>query len=209
VSSWIPYNEFVDLVRNHHHNAYSGLITGISHDMHSFQIGFDQGEVVLMSYRIKKGVTALQHISQMKRAKITEHPNTDIPYIEGIVPDTDTIISQLTGSTLIDTSDIEMDDLTRMGLDDIAKTSLQVNQAAASVPSNSDILPTVIPVDARLKGIIEAAAVHHFGPIGAMVCEEHLQNQQDDIKIVIMEIARDVGASDADTSAFFQTVRNG
>lgn len=30
MSNWICYDEFVDLVRNHHHNAFSGLITGVS-----------------------------------------------------------------------------------------------------------------------------------------------------------------------------------
>ncbi len=31
MSNWICYGEFVDLVRNHHHNnAFSGLINGVS-----------------------------------------------------------------------------------------------------------------------------------------------------------------------------------
>lgn len=45
MSNWVLYDDFVDLVRNHHHNAFSGLITGVSDTRHSFQVEFDHGEV--------------------------------------------------------------------------------------------------------------------------------------------------------------------
>ena len=51
MSNWILYDDFVDLVRNHHHDGFSGLITGVSEVKHSFQIGFDKGEIVLLNYQ--------------------------------------------------------------------------------------------------------------------------------------------------------------
>ena len=78
MSNWIVYDDLVEQVRNLHHKAFSGLITGVSDDNHSFQIGFDQGAIILLTYRIKKGLAALQLITQIERARITEHPNSDL-----------------------------------------------------------------------------------------------------------------------------------
>ena len=188
MSSWILYDEFVDLVRRHHSNGFSGLITGVSDTRHSFQVGFDRGEIVLLNYRIKKGLAALELITQIERAKVTEHPHTEIPDITGDMPETSTVLAQLTASTLDQTSTTVTD------ISDVSEPKDQVPQ------------PVSKPVDARMRKIIETAAVHHFGPIGAMVCEEHLADDGNDLRTVMLGIANDVGASEADTRAFFQTV---
>lgn len=189
MSNWILYDDFVDLVRNHHHNAYTGLITGISDNHHSFQIGFDHGEIVLLNCRIKKGLAALQLITQIERAKITEHPNTDINDVGSNVPDTSTILSRLTANTLDDT------------------TTTDISEVPA--PQQTSKTSSKRSVDSRLRKIIETAAIHHFGPIGAMVCEEHLAKPEGDVRRIMLEIAQDVGASEADTKAFFQSVSRG
>ena len=103
VSNWILYDDFVNLVKTHHENAFSGLITGVSDERHSFQIGFDHGQIVLLSYRIKKGLAALPHLTQIERAKIIEHPNRDVPEMIGEVPDTDVVLSHLIATTLDET----------------------------------------------------------------------------------------------------------
>ena len=188
MSNWILYDDFVDLVRNHHHNKYSGLITGVSDNQHSFQIGFIDGEIVLLTYRITKGMAALQHITQIERAKITEHPSDDMP--ESDTPlDTSSVLSRLTANTLDETT-----------------TATDINDIPEPKPTSSST--TSRSVDSKLRKIIETAAIHHFGPIGAMVCEEHLANPEDDVRRIMLRIAQDVGANEADTKAFFQSVSN-
>ena len=142
----------------------------------------------MLTYRIKKGMAALQLISQIERAKITEHPNTDF---------------QLSGETRLDTSMV-LARLTANTLDDGTTTDISdVPQPAATSKST-----TTRSIDSRLRKIIETAAIHHFGPIGAMVCQEHLTNPDEDVRHVMLRIAQDVGASEADTKAFFQSVSN-
>ena len=109
MTSWILYDDFVERVKNHSLNAFSGLITGVSDSSHSFQIGFDHGDIVLLTYRIKKGNAALQLITQIARAKITEHPGRNIQETSGDVPDTSSILSQLTAHTLNETTNITID----------------------------------------------------------------------------------------------------
>lgn len=109
MSNWILYDDFVELVKNHHLNGFSGLITGVSDSNHPFQIGFDHGNIVLLNYRIKKGNAALQLITQIVRAKITEHPGRNIPNSSSDVPDTSSILSQLTANTLNETTNITID----------------------------------------------------------------------------------------------------
>lgn len=191
MSNWILYDDFVERVRNCHDNAFSGLITGISDEKHSFQVGFDQGEIVLLTYRIKKGMQALPLITQIVRAKITEHPTTDIQDATGDELDTSTVLSQLVANTL--------DETTTM-ITDISDVPAQ---------SRTSPVPDSRPVDARLRRIIESAAARHFGPIGAMVCEQHLDNTGGDANTVVQAIAQDLGASEADTRAFFKSVSNG
>jgi hypothetical protein len=191
VSNWILYDDFVDLVKNLHNNAYSGLITGVSDDNHSFQIGFDQGAIILLTYRIKKGLAALQLITQIERARITEHPNSDIHEAAGEDLDTHEVLGQLTANTL--------DETTTM-ITSITDAPTLTQIGGPSDPNS---------VDAKLKRLIQSAAVHHFGPIGAMVCDEHLDDPQGDVRTIVFSIAQDVGASEADTKAFLQTVSNG
>lgn len=109
MSNWILYDDFVDLVSSHHHNAFSGLITGVSDSKHSFQVGFDHGEIVLLTYRIKKGLQALPFISQIERAKITEHPTTDIQDATGDALDSNTVLSQLIAHRLDETTTMTTD----------------------------------------------------------------------------------------------------
>ena len=182
MSNWILYDDFVDLVREHHHNGFSGLLTGVSDAQHSFQIGFVDGEIVLLTYRIKKGMAALQLITQIERAKITDHPNTDFQQAGDMGLDTGVVLSRLTANTF--------DDGTTTDINDVPQTA------------------STRTIDSRLRKIIETAAIHHFGPIGAMVCQEHLSNPDEDIRHVMLRIAQDVGASEADTKAFFQSVSN-
>ena len=188
MSNWILYDDFVDRVRLHHHDGFSGLITGVSDSQHSFQIGFLDGQIVLLSYRIKKGMAALQLISQIERAKITEHPSTDFLQSSETQLDTSMVLSRLTANTLDDTTTTDIND---------------VPQPATTSRSN-----TPRSIDSRLRKIIETAAIHHFGPIGAMVCQEHLADPDEDVRHVMLRIAQDVGASEADTKAFFQSVSN-
>jgi len=190
LSNWILYDDFVDLVRSHHHNAFSGLITGVSDTRHSFQVGFDHGEIVLLTYRIKKGLQALPLITQIERAKITEHPTTDIQDATGDALDTNTVLSQLTAYTLDET------------------TTMTTDIGDVPAPSQASQIPASSPLDTRTKKAIETAAVHHFGPIGAMVCEEHLTLPKGDIRAIALAIAQDVGASEADTRAFFTSISN-
>ena len=188
MSSWILYDDFVDLVRRHHSEGFSGLITGVSDSRHSFQIGFDRGEIVWLNYRVRKGLAALELISRIERAKISEHPHTEIPDVSGEAPDTSTVLSQLTANTLDRTANTVTD------ISDVSEPREPMPQTASA------------PVDARLRKIIESAAIHHFGPIGAMVCEEHLSGANPDFRAVMLGIAAEVGASEADTRAFFRTV---
>ena len=109
MSNWILYDDFVELVKNHHLNAFSGLITGVSDSNHSFQIGFDHGDIVLLTYRIKKGNAALQLITQIVRAKISEHPGRNIQNTGSDVLDTSSVLLQLTANTLAETTNITID----------------------------------------------------------------------------------------------------
>lgn len=190
MSDWILYDDFVDLVRNHHHDGFSGLITGVSDSRHSFQLGFDRGQIVLLSYRVRKGQQALEMMTRIERVKISEHPNTEIQRSAGELPDTSAVLSQLTANTLDQTS----------------TTTTDISDLSA--PRDRTPPPRARPLDARLRSVIESAAVHHFGPIGAMVCAEHLRDSNNDLRQVVLGIAREVGANEADTRAFFQTVSN-
>jgi len=190
VSDWIPYNEFVDLVCARHHSAYSGLITGISNQNHAFRIGYRDGEITLLRYRIKKGPEALRLISQIERVKITDHPNAQLPVNTGDVPDTNTILSQLTTRSLADT-ELSMD------ITDISELS------------DSSIGHNARSIDPVFRRRIEAAAVHYFGPIGAIVCAEHLDRSDTDLQSILLGISQDVGASDTDTKHFLERITAG
>ena len=190
MSDWIRYDDLVDLVRRHQQSAFSGLITGVSDSKHSFQVGFDQGEIVLLTYRIKKGMQALPLITRIERAKITEHPSTDIQEAGGEPLDTSVVLSQLTADRL-DQS-----------------TTLTTDISEVSTPRSIRREVTTRPLDGQMKKSIEAAAIHHFGPIGALVCEEYLHADDGDLSSLVAAIAQEVGANEADTEAFYQTISN-
>ena len=188
MSNWIVYDDFVDRVRNLHHYAFSGVITGLRDTQHSFQIGFVDGQMVMLTYRIKKGMAALQLITHIERAQISEHPNTDFQQSGDTQLDTSMVLAQLTANTL--------DDSTATDISDVPQ------------PATTSRSTTSRSIDSRLRKIIETAAIHHFGPIGAMVCQEHLSNTDEDVRHIMLRIAQDVGASEVDTKAFFQSVSN-
>jgi len=189
VSHWLQYDEFIDRVRDNHHDGFSGLITGVSDAQHSFQIGFDSGDIVLVAYRLLKGRAALGHVMRIERAKITEHPSSDITQFQTDLPPTSDILTRLTSQSSV----------TEVSLDEITIPDPKPNSA----------IPVAGVSEKKLKKVIEAAAVHQFGPIGAMVCEEHLASisiNKANFKTVMLRIAVDVGASDSDTQAFVDSV---
>ena len=57
-----------------------------------------------------------------------------------------------------------------------------------------------------MKQRIESAALHHFGPIGSIVCEEVLEQPGKKPKDIILEIAREVGATKDEAIAFYKTI---
>ena len=186
MSDWILYDQFVDLVRSHHRDAYSGLVTGLCDRKHAFQIGFDQGDIVLLTYRVKKGIDALPFIMQIERAKITNQMALDISESVTGKLDTSAILSQLTTDTIDDTATTEI-------------SNVGILEREGSGSDRREI-------DGRLKKAIKTAAVHHFGPIAAMVCDEHLANPESDLRTAITNIAQDVGASQDDTETFLQSI---
>jgi len=206
VSSWLPYDSFVDVVRNHHHDGFTGLITGVSDDQHSFQIGFQNGNIVLLTYRILKGEPALNKLVQIKRAKITEHPTTEVPVSQIDLPDTSSMLSRLT----IQTDDETDSDITNIIPDMPAQAEAAANPAIESIPqADQKISPSRPAPDSNRLNAIKSAAIHHFGPIGAMVCEEYLSSanlSNVDLGTLLYRIADEVGANDADTQAFLKSV---
>ena len=200
MTDWITYDQFVDLIRNHHHNGFSGLITGVNKSNHSFQVGFVRGNIVLLSYRIFRGRQALEKMAQMTKARITEHHTPDIDSItipQPDLPDINTILSRLTTN---------LDDDFEPDLSEVVTAQTQSRDL-----ERTNITPTAnqeIPDSDRLAAI-KSAAIHHFGPIGAMVCEEHLSVSNlssTELSVLLNRIAEDVGANDQDTRAFLLSV---
>ena len=192
MSRWLQHDEFVDVVMSHHHDEFTGLITGITESKHSFQIGFQDGQIVLLSYRVIKGSAALDKIAEIVSAKVTDHPTVDLPSLQGELPPTSDILSRLSSTT--------------------TETETNLDTIRVPQPPQTSHSSTGRPTDARLRKIIEAAAVHHFGPIGAMVCEEHLSDNGGngaDFNTLMLRIATEVGASESDTQAFLDTISLG
>jgi len=195
LSNWLAYDDFVDLVRNHHHDGFTGLITGVSDNQHSFHIGFRSGQVVSMSYRILKGQAALEKLIQIDRAKITELPNTEGPVSSAELPETSTILSRL---TMEDKQEITESMIQGQGL-----TTTEVTQ-----PTRTKSSAPQTTLDNNQLKTIKTAAVHLFGPIGAMVCEEYLSDanlSNNDLNTLLQRIAEEVGADKSDTSAFLKS----
>jgi len=187
VNRWLQHDEFVDMVVNYHHDNFTGLITGISDGEHSFQIGFRHGQILHLSYRITKGVAALDKIANIELAKITEHPTTELPDSQEELPATSDILIRLSSTPTVTETD----------LDTINMPPRTAQSSAGKVTGT------------KLRKIIEAVAVQHFGPIGAMVCEERLtHNDQEDTNFntLMLHIAADVGASKSETKAFIDAV---
>ncbi len=189
MNHWLQYDEFIDRVRDKHHNGFSGLITGVSDTQHSFQIGFDSGDIVLVAYRLLKGRAALGHIMRIERAKITEHPSSDITRFQTDLPPTSDILTRFTSQS--------------------SATETNLDEITIPEPKSNSPTPVSGVSDAKLKKVIEAAAVHQFGPIGAMVCEEQLTSisiNKANFKTIMLRIAVDVGADESDTQAFVDSV---
>lgn len=200
MSSWIAYDQFVDLIRNHHHEKFSGLITGVSKSGHSFQIGFLTGNVVLLSYRVLRGQKALEKIAQIEEVRITEHHTPDITNFaipQSDLPDINTILSRLT-TNLNDTNEPDI-------TENFEGRRLENDMDSPDTPARQ---VQQIPDSGKLKSI-KLAANHHFGPIGTMVCEEYLSDanlSSTELSVLLRRIAEEVGASDKDTKAFLQSV---
>lgn len=195
MSNWLAYDDFVDLVRNHHHDGFTGLITGVSDNQHSFQIGFRDGQIIMLTYRIFKGSAALEKLAQMDRTKVAEHPNTIVPASSVELLETSAILSRL---TLEDKQEITNVMILGRGV-----ASDAVEQPAERKPSAPQTT-----LDNNQVKTIKTAAVHHFGPIGAMVCEEFLSDSNlsnYDLNTLLLRIAEEVGASNSDTRAFLNS----
>jgi hypothetical protein len=185
MSEWMLYDDIVDRVKTCHLESYSGLIIGVTEGRHSFQIGFERGEIVFLTYRVKKGMEALGLISQIERARVAEHPLIDMPEGRDGSLDTTDIISRLVDRTADDTTTI-----TRMD----------------EIPATIDATDITVPgqLDAKMRETIETAAREHFGPIGALICEDQLDNPAGDVRTILLSIALEAGAGEADTRAFLK-----
>jgi hypothetical protein len=126
---------------------------------------------------------------RIEQAKITEHPSSDITQFQTDLPPTSDILTRLTSLS----------------------SATETNPGEITIPESKPNSATPVSgvSDAKLKKVIEAAAVHQFGPIGAMICEEHLTSiniNKANFKTLMLRIAVDAGASDYDTQAFVDSV---
>lgn len=197
MSNWLEYDEFVDRIRGLHHEGFTGLVTGLSDSQHSFQIGFENGDIILLAYRISKGSVALDNLLKIERAKVSVHPTAQVPPIKGSMPSTSDILARLTSNAV--SSDTELD-FSDVDLAEAPTERVIESSTPKSETSNS-----------KLKAAIESAAVHHFGPIGSMICNEYLAGNEisgRNYKAIMTEIANDAGASKTDMDAFINSVAN-
>lgn len=202
--TWIAYDQFVDLIRSHHQNGFSGLLTGVTRSNHSFQVGFLNGEVVLLNYRILRGARALEKMAEIVEVKITEHHTPDItnitiPQID--LPGINTILSRLT-VTLDDRTAFE---LSRIKSAPDSEIEIDIDLSETAPPTRA---VQQIPDRNKLEDI-KSAAIHHFGPIGAIICDEYLSESNlstTELPELLHLITEDVGADDQDTRAFLQSI---
>jgi hypothetical protein len=182
----------------------SGLITAVSEEQHSFQIGFTKGQIVYLSYRIVKGVKALDKIRQINSAKIVEHLGIDPPKSQTDLPDSGSIMTLLT-------TEQQESEAAQMLDSRYELPPSPSNQDAASVAKviKAKTPAKVNGISSKQLNVIKDAAVHHFGPIGAMVCEDHLSDSDltsIDLRTLLMRIVEDVGASESEAGAFARSV---
>lgn len=197
MSNWLEYDEFIDRIRSLHHEGFTGLVTGLSDNKHSFQIGFENGNIILLAYRISKGSVALEKLVEIESAKISVHPTTQVPNAQVPIPNTDDILARLTSSTTQGDTELDYSES-----DYEEEPEEQRVESDNSKPKGSS---------SKLKTAIENAAVHHFGPIAAMICKEYLDDNDvsgKNYKVIMVEIANDVGASKSDMEAFINSVAN-
>jgi len=190
MSNWMLYDEIVECVNTCHLEAYSGLIIGVTESRHSFQIGFERGEIIILTYRVKKGLDALRLITQVERARVAEHPSSDMPVGRDKTLDTGTVIARLIARTADDTT-----------------TITRLDQVSGKIDDTDMTIPGQL--DAKMRKTIQTAARDHFGPIGAQVCNQQLDNPEGDVRSIVLSIAHEVGASEADIRAFIRKVAKG
>lgn len=187
MNDWLTYDEFVERVKTCHLQAFTGLLTGVCESQHSFQIGFEHGKIILLTCRLRKGMEALRLITGLARARIAEHPIPAMHAGRDESIDTDAVLEVLVARTADDTT-----------------TITRVDESAQRAERTDLTIPGML--DARLKRAIEAAALNHFGPIGALLCEEQFEKPEGDVRSIIISIAREVDASEDDTRAFLHSV---
>lgn len=196
MSNWLEYDEFIDRIRSLHHEGFTGLVTGLSDSKHSFQVGFENGDIILLAYRISKGSIALDKLVEIESAKISVHPTTQVPSSQASIPNTGDILARLTSNTSLGDTELDYSD------DDLEEPEDQRAESGGSKSKTSN---------SKLKKAIESAAIHHFGPIAAMICEEYLEDNKvsgKNYKVIMAEIASDVGANKSDMEAFINSVTN-
>jgi len=199
VDEMISYVALLNLLRVHLDDGISGRITGISEKQHSFQIGFEKGKIVFLTYRILKSAAALEKLRLIDAAKIVEHLGVSLPSQQVDLPDTETIMARLAmGKSAADSGAI--------GNAGIGSSPTPPSSSAGGkqVSSSAQVQVDVSQVDA-----IKRSAAHSFGPFGAMMCDKHLTPSNlanADLRTLLVRIAKDLGASDADAQAFIGQV---
>ncbi len=187
MSDWLSYEQLVERVKTRHVDAFTGLLTGVCEHQHSFQIGFERGRIILLTCRLRKGMEALRLITRLERARIAEHPIPAMHAGRDDSIDTETVIEVLVAKSADDTT-----------------TITRVDASAGRTEQTDLTIPGML--DARLRQAIEAAALNHFGPIGALLCEEQFENPEGDVRSIIISIAREVDAGEDATRAFLHAV---
>jgi hypothetical protein len=208
VNGTLSYAELVELLRLHLRDGISGLITGISDKQHSFQIGFEKGKIVFLSYRVLKSSAALEKILLIDSAKIVEHIGTSPPAHQFDLPDSSTIMSRLAMGKFAVASGGE----TTAAADTGVSPTPQPGSAPSSSEGSNQVLMSsgvYAKIDVSQIDAIKRSAIHTFGPFGAMMCDKHLTPSSlasADLRTILTRIAQDLGASDTDTKTFINQV---
>jgi hypothetical protein len=203
----LSYAELVELLRLHLRDGKSGLITGITEKQHSFQIGFEKGEIVFLSYRVLKSLAALERLLLIDSAKVVEHLGTSPPAQQFDLPDSSTILSRLAmGKFAVASGETAAADTAVSPTPQPGSTPLPPSEGSNQVSTSSGVYAKI---DVSQIDSIKRSAVHTFGPFGAMMCDKHLTPSSlasADLRTILTRIAQDLGASDADTKTFINQV---